>query len=150
MDASNPVFEGVRVKVSDFINENILLKRQDYAFLKALVDNGERVPVPGRLEEEIVINEAVVNGIVNEALQFGDRGTFEVPLVKSRDSVIVSKYHVGGLMQDKEKVRVKRKFLSRKRSKIMVKALMAYVPAAEKEIRKMVYTGGTSLVSRTD
>jgi len=143
MDASNPVFEGVRVKVSDFINENILLKRQDYAFLKALVDNGERVPVPGRLEEEIVINEAVVNGIVNEALQFGDRGTFEVPLVKSRDSVIVSKYHVGGLMQDKEKVRVKRKFLSRKRSKIMVKALMAYVPAAEKEIRKMVYTGGT-------
>jgi len=144
MDASNPVFEGVRTTVGDFKNENIMLKRQDYKFLQDLVQNGRRVLVPERLGEQIAVNKATIDFLVDESMKYGDSGKVNVPLEKTRDRVVVSKYHAQGMEQKQAYVSVKRKFITRPRNRIMVNALAHYCPNAEVNIKKMVFCGGTA------
>lgn len=143
MDVSNPVITGEKVKLGDFKNQNILLKRQDYKFLDDMVSQGKRRYPPRFDLPEYEVDEAKVKRMETSGVLVVDKGKLEVPLLSKRENVLVGKFHPKGICMKGAHVSVMRKFPQRKRIKPMLKALLKFNPYADEEIEKVTYTGGT-------
>jgi hypothetical protein len=144
MDTSNPVMTSERITLRDFMNDNILLKRQDYKELDRLTKEGMRCPpefIPG--VEEVEVDEGRLKEMESSGLLVVDKGRLEVPLTVARECVLVGRHHPTGMNQAGANVCVSRTFPQRKRILRMMRALLAYNPQAAREIEKVTYTGGT-------
>lgn len=144
MDTSNPVMTGDRCTVGDFMNAHIESKRQDYAYLNKLVEDGCRQP-PERYTNtvEFNVNEEELKSKINSSILPVDKGDVEVPLPKIRDHVLVGKWHPPGVSMAGAYVSVARNFPQRKRVKGILLPLARYNPAALHLIGQVAYTGGT-------
>lgn len=145
MDASNPVLVNERVTVRDLRNDAIEMKKQDYAFLKKMVEEGKRMeaPVMGTKVypvEDSVVKRLEVSGMVPNC---DLKGEWKPPLTVREESMLVSDFHIQGVNMTGAHVRVQRTFVQRKRKREVVKALLARVPNAAEYIEKVTYTGGT-------
>jgi len=147
MDTSNPVITGERVTLGDFQNDNILLKRQNYDYIKKLVVDGKRVqPNRGRVEQyavdDAVIKKMVTSGHVSsqEKLTNAILDTF---LTLKEKGVLVDSYHPTGVNQKGAYAHVQRLFPQRNRVKAILEVILKYNPLFREEIEKVTYTSGT-------
>lgn len=150
MDASNPVITSERVKFSEMRNDQLLLRRQDYAFLEKLVKEGRRKDPQKFPLREYVVDPVVVKRLEGSGVLPTSSVKLELSLTPQKDPdgkyarILPSeKYHVRGLNLAGPHVSVNRTFVSRKRLTKVVEALLKYNPEAPQEIEKVTYTGGT-------
>lgn len=151
MDASNPVIVSERVKFSQMRNDQMLLKRQDYALLERLVKEGKRKePQVFAAFPEHPVDPVVLKRLVNSGVLPVSNEKLDPPLLVQKDMdgklarVLPSeKYHTRGVNMAGPHVSVTRTFAHRKRLEKVLESLLKYNPLAAESIEKVTYTGGT-------